>query len=245
MSERRTIGFDRELRLEWLDAAAARAAVGATPADARVYLNEHLADALGGEGRSGNRGKTVTVLCRIWVNVPHRCEQIQANAVGLLGVVEPEERVALHWAMAMSAYPFFGEVAAVVGRLLDLQGDVERQAVIRRVVETWGDRPAVSRACRAVWTSMTGWGVLSETDRRGRYRRRTTLRHVSPAVAGLLCEVANGGTDPSRMGPRETVVGPALFPFDVSNTPNARSVKARQVEVSLRASSSRPTIHRH
>lgn len=244
MSERRTIGFDRELRLEWLDSTAARAAAGATPAEATAYLNEHLADALGGTGRSGNRGKTVTVLCRIWVNVPRRSEQVRTKAISLLAVVEPEERLALHWAMAMSVYPFFGEVASVIGRLLDLQGDVERQAVIRRVVESWGDRPAVSRACRAVWTSMTSWGVLKETDRRGRYTRRTPLRHLPPALVGLLREVASGEMDPSRGVSREAQALPGLFPFDMSNPPNVRSDKRGHFDVSLRTGTSRTSLHR-
>lgn len=206
MIERRTIGIDRELRLAWLDAAAARAAAGDSIQDARAHLNQLLQGVLGGTKHSGNRGKTVTVLLRIWVNVPDGCEHHRTRAVGLLGSVDTEERLALHWAMAMATYPFFRDTVHVIGRLLDLQGDAERGPVVKRMVENWGDRPTVSRACRAVWGSVVNWGVLVEAGKRGRYKRRTPLR-VSPEVAGLLVGAAGTGVSSGSQN--------ALFPFDV------------------------------
>lgn len=213
MSERRVIGFDRELRLEWLDAVASRAAAGDTPDTVRPWLNDYLADTLGGKGRSGNRGKTVTVLTRIWVNVPSRCVPLRNRALGLLTAGDASDRLALHWAMAGAVYPFFAEVVTVVGRLLALQGEVERQAVIRRVVETWGDRPAVSRGCRAVWTSVIGWGVLEEGSRRGLYTRRSAPRRPSATVQGLLFDAFTINTERPQAPLRDAVLPPELFPF--------------------------------
>lgn len=224
MSERRVIGFDRELRLEWLDAVASRAAAGDTPETVRPWLNEHLADALGGKGRSGNRGKTVTVLTRIWVNVPSRCVPLRNRALSLLTAGDASDRLALHWAMASAVYPFFAEVVTVVGRLLALQGEVERQAVIRRVVETWGDRPAVSRGCRAVWTSVKGWGVLDEGSKRGLYTRRAAPLRPSPAVQGLLFDALTINAERPLVPLRDAVLPPGLFPFAASATSQTAAV---------------------
>lgn len=221
MSERRVIGFDRELRLEWLDAVASRAAAGDAPEVVRPWLDEHLADVLGGKGRSGNRGKTVTVLTRIWVNVPPRCLPLRNKAVGLLAAGDATDRLALHWAMASAVYPFFADVVTVMGRLLALQGEVERQAVIRRVVEAWGDRPAVSRGCRAVWHSVKGWGVLDEGSKRGLYTRRSGLPKPSPAVQGLLFDALTINAERPKAPLRDALLPPGLFPFAASVTSQA------------------------
>jgi len=236
MSERRVIGFDRELRLEWLDGVASRAAAGDAPEVVRPWLDEHLADVLGGKGRSGNRGKTVTVLTRIWVNVPPRCLPLRNKAVGLLGAGDATDRLALHWAMASAVYPFFADVVTVMGRLLALQGEVERQAVIRRVVEAWGDRPAVSRGCRAVWHSVKGWGVLDEASKRGLYTRRSGLPKPSPSVLELLFEALTINAERPQAPLRDAVLPPGLFPFSASVSSRAAApplVTARTIRAGL------------
>lgn len=215
MNARRVIGFDRELRLEWLDAVAARVAAGDAPEQVRVWLDDYLADALGGRGGGGNRGKTITVLGRIWSNVPAPCRELRDRAITTLGAVSSQERIAVHWALATAVYPFFGDVTTAVGRLLALQGDVERHAVLKRLTGSWGDRPAVSRACRAIWSSLIRWGVMKETERRGRYRPLDQKIPVSAEPTTLLIEsVVQSG---ERRSPSLSAKSswPGLFPFEL------------------------------
>lgn len=166
----------------------------------------------------------MTVLTRIWVNVPSRCVPLRNRALGLLTAGDASDRLALHWAMASAVYPFFAEVVTVVGRLLALQGEVERQAVIRRVVETWGDRPAVSRGCRAVWTSVKGWGVLDEGSKRGLYTRRAAPLRPSPAVQGLLFDALTINAERPQAPLRDAALPPGLFPFAASATSQIAAV---------------------
>jgi hypothetical protein len=212
MTVRRVIGFDRELRLEWLDAVAARAVTGDTPKAARNWLDTYLADRLGGQGRSGHRGKTVTVLARIWVNVPPHCLELRDRALQILEEGDASDRLGLHWAMAAAVYPFFADVVNVVGRLLALQGEVERRVVIGRVVESWGDRAAVSRGSRAVWSSVVAWGVLGEGRKRGIYTKRPVPLEVSAPVRGVLLD-AFGKPDLARNVKQRPASAPGLFPF--------------------------------
>lgn len=212
MSPRRVIGFDRELKLEWLDAVASRAAAGEPPERVRVWLDDHLSDLLGGSGKGGHRGKTITVLTRIWANVPRECVEVRDRAIRLLGDGDSTDRLGLHWSMAMAVYPFFAEVVGVIGRLLVLQGEVDRQAVVRRMLESWGDRPAVSRGCRAVWTSITSWGVLAEGARRGRYTPLPFPREVSPQVGTVLSDALAIAGIRARVSPFDPEYA-FLFPF--------------------------------
>lgn len=216
MSQRRVIGFDRELKLEWLDAVASRAAAGEPPEQVRAWLDDHLSDLLGGSGKGGHRGKTVTVLTRIWANVPRECVEVRDRAVKLLDVGDATDRLGLHWSMAMAVYPFFAEVVGVIGRLLVLQGEVDRQAVVRRMLEAWGDRPAVSRGCRAVWTSIIGWGVLAEGGKRGRYTRLSSQLNVSREVGNVLADALVISGSPMRHSTPLAEL-PALFPFSRSD----------------------------
>ena len=210
MSQRRVIGFDRELKLEWLDAVASRAAAGEPPV--RVWLDDHLSDLLGGTGKGGHRGKTVTVLTRIWANVPSECVEVRDRAVKLLNGGDATDRLGLHWSMAIAVYPFFAEVVGVIGRLLVLQGEVDRQAVVRRMLESWGDRPAVSRGSRAVWTSIIGWGVLAEGARRGRYTRLASRLTVSREVGAVMVDALALSGNLTRQSLPDADL-PALFPF--------------------------------
>ena len=68
---RRIIGFDRRIRLEWLDAAADGAAAGLAPADLRSSLVRRLEGEVAGGGTPHQaRGKTATVLLHVWARVP-------------------------------------------------------------------------------------------------------------------------------------------------------------------------------
>ena len=82
-----------------------------------------------------------------------------------------KERIAVHWGMAMAAYPFWGAVAAHTGRLLLLQGTAAAVHVQRRVKEDYGERETASRAARRVLRSFIDWDVLNETYDKGIYNQ--------------------------------------------------------------------------
>jgi len=146
--ERTTIGFDRRIDIEWLDAAAGRVGAGQSSADVREFLWGLLDGVVGGDTVHSARGKTLTVLMRIWVTVPSIAEPLRAAAIKRIPLASSEERLAIHWAMSVACYPFFAEVAGHVGKLLALNGQANLSQIVRRMTETWGDRstPRVSNS---------------------------------------------------------------------------------------------------
>ena len=66
----KTVGFDRELKLKWLDATADLLLEGLTGKDILARLNAILDGELSDGGTRGAKGKTITVLLHIWVKVP-------------------------------------------------------------------------------------------------------------------------------------------------------------------------------
>lgn len=223
MSRRSRIGFDRKLELEWLDVTAAKAAEGMTPEELRDYLLSHLDRlAFGNEATGSARAKTVRVLLRIWGKVEPELESLHARALQILPQVEPQKRLALHWAMTIAAYPFFTDHAAAVGRLLQLQETVITPQIQRRIAEQWGERSTVFRTSRHVMRTMIGWGVLADAGK-GLYGRGAERQTIEGALAQLLVEAVLLDSENESLPLDQAASHPALFPFHVQiNAHNLR-----------------------
>jgi hypothetical protein len=227
--ERTTIGFDRRIDIEWLDAAAGRIAADHSPAEVREFLWSLLEGVVGGDTVHSARGKTLTVLMRIWVTVPPNAEPLRATAIKRIRLASSEERLAMHWAMSVACYPFFAEVAAHVGKLLALNAHANLSQIVRRMTETWGDRSTLPRAIQRVLRSMVQWGALRESGEKGIFMQPARLIVLSEGPAELLVWavlVSHG----SGMGLTQATSHSALFPFDVRlNSSSAR--KSDQLRV--------------
>ena len=213
MNEARKIRFDRRIDIEWLDTTAALVADNADGCHIRSSLFEMLGATLSGGRKQGTACyKTASILYRTWVSVPREIEGLQKRASKVFPTLDSNERLALHWAMLLANYPFFGDVARHAGRLLALQGNCSLSQITRRIQETWGDRSTANRAVRRIVRSMVQWNAIADTQVRGVYTRapeRVAL-HEDPAkllLEGLL-------RDRSRPLPLGTLDHqPAIFPF--------------------------------
>ena len=185
------VGFDRKIRASWLDATVRLAAEGLSPSVIRDRLNEALDGQVSGEGPHSARGKTTTVLFRVWVTVPDRVVPLRDDALAVVGGDIASDLRPLHWGMCLTTYPFFRDAAAITGRLLSLQGSVALAMVTRRLVERLGARSTVLRASQRVVRSMVEWDALTETKRRGFFRSGPAIvvRQGGPC-AGWLLEAA-------------------------------------------------------
>ena len=81
MNRRQTIGFDRRIALDWLEATASRVAAGDSLEDLRAGMWQYLEGKVSGDKFNSDRGKTMTVLSRIWGKVPPAVDPLQTRAV--------------------------------------------------------------------------------------------------------------------------------------------------------------------
>jgi hypothetical protein len=213
-SERRTIGLDRPIHIEWLDAVAGRLAGGASAKEARDYAWHLLEGVVAGKTAQSARGKTLTVLSRVWLTVPTAAEALRDSAVPLVGRASADERLAIHWAMMSAAYPFFVDIAANVGKFIGLNGEFSLSQLTRRLIDVWGDRSTLRPAAQRIVRSMVQWGVLRDAKRPGQYLPLQKRIVVSAGVAELLVE---GLLIASHRGMplKQLLTHPAAFPFDV------------------------------
>lgn len=210
---RKLLGFDQRVRLEWLEAAAGHAAGGKSYDEMREALLDLLEGVVGGRRYASARSKTVTVLCRVWGGVVSGADALRDRVIEALSRVDASERVALHWAMSMAAYPFFFDVATIVGRLLELQDEAPMAHIVRRTVELWGDREKARGAAQKVVRSMTDWGCLVEPSK-GVYRRAQQLC-VRGELASIFAEALIFAGEQSAVPLPQLLRHPAAFPFQL------------------------------
>ena len=213
-TKRRTIGFDRKIQLDWLDATADWAAQGLSIADVRTRLEQLLEGKVAGDGPHSARGKTMTVLLHIWVRVPDTLVPLRDDGLTLLRDRSGQERLPLHWGMCVATYALFRDVAATTGRLLRLQGTAALSQITRRMTETWGDRSTIVRATQRVIRSMVLWEALRETQERGVFAAGPPIEISRGDKLGpWMIEAAIAGSDHEGRPLRSLLTSSFFFPF--------------------------------
>jgi len=203
------IGFDRLIRLRWLDRAALLAA---ELRDADALHQAMLAQLAGELPGADARRKTANVLTRIWWRVPDEHIPLRDEALAQIKACTPEERLLFHWGMCLLAYPIFRDVAATVGRLSRLQGTFRQAQVVSRISAEWGNRSTLDTAVPRIERSFVDWGVLVMAEEKGIYRagkQITVARRES--ASWLLATVRQSRA--SELPVTDLVRAPDLFAF--------------------------------
>ena len=217
------IGFDRRIRLTWLDQSAETAGeilreigVGkgapsaALPAF-RAAMNRAMAEEI--RGRDARR-KTINVLTRIWLLVPESHRTLRDEALCLWSRVPDAGRLWLHWGLTLLAYPFFRDVAATVGRLLRAQDRFTLAQVMREITARWGERTTLNYVVPRVIYSLVDWGVLEAMEsERGIYQGTSARVSPHPELPIWLIEAVLRASPGEALPVYPLLHLPALFPF--------------------------------
>jgi len=205
------MGFDRKIKLAWLDAVAWQANSMNELKGIRHFLEEYLKSEIKG---SKVRKHTITVLTKIWVRVDENHVDLQRQALEMLPTCDQATRCCLHWGMTLLAYPFFRDIAFAVGKLQSLQNTVSQKQIARRAVERWGDIEAVRISCSRAIRSMVEWGLLLDTEELGLYSPAPKLKLPQQAQLWLL-EALFKSEEASLMTVAQLMKLPSAFPFEI------------------------------
>jgi len=211
------VGISQRIRLEWLEQTANLVLAG----NDKCSINNALQDLLknevsvGGEADRGSREKIITILMKVWLNIPPGLEAFRIDGLKLLRSLPPRNRVVVHWGMVMAVYPFWGSVAGQVGRLLRLQESFTISQIQRRLREQFGERETVFRAARRVIRSFVDWKVLRKTEAKGIYKQGEVIKISEPRLAAWLIE-AHFYANPERKSTLSSLINsPMLFPINL------------------------------
>jgi hypothetical protein len=220
--------------MEWLELAARLVTETKDMDTIRSVLNTSLQEKLFGnrETPRGSIEKTVTILLQIWANVPRELALLRDTGMELLQELPSGEHLPIHWGMSMAAYPFFASVAAVVGRLLKLQGTATAAQVQRRLREQYGERETVSRSVRHVLRTFFDWQVLGEGGSEGLYISRGFRTVARPEVEAWMIEAFLHANPQGSHPLKEVLLSPCFFPFRFDREAGGhRIAKSGRIEV--------------
>jgi hypothetical protein len=212
-SKKVTIGFDRYIEKQWIDQTAKWVVQGKPRAELHTLIDDYLSPFIKGET---SLRKTKNVLFGCWVNKSEKNKAYKQQATELWKQVKPEERLIIHWGLAIANYPYFASVVRQIGRLNRLQGDIHSKELQKRVVELHGDTESVRRAASRLLQSLTQWGVLEQLNT-STFDVKSGLISTDKkllswlSISLLLC------SDRRRLGVAEIYSDPAFFPFVIDN----------------------------
>ena len=204
------VGLDRPLKLEWLDTLALKFRDENDVRALREFLHAYLTQE---RPNRESRRKNITVLLKIWVHLPKENCKMKDRALRMIAEAKAVDRICIHWGMTLMAYPFFRDIASVIGKSLSLQGEVSLPQIQRRMVELWGDRSTVNIATRKIVRMMAEWQVLEEASTRHYIQpeRIVVSRELALWFVEALLRAANSQTVPFD----SLNLIPCAFPFKI------------------------------
>lgn len=203
--------MDRALRPEWLDTAFRFARSGKPLDEARSLLEIALRDEVENQVA---RGKTRTVLAHVWLDPPAAAEPLIRWAIDNASA---DEMPAWHLGALLATYPFFGSTCALIGREINLHGEVSTTPLRARVKARWGDRSTVDRGvARLVWT-LRAFGVLTGSRGQALSKMGKPLP-VDAQVFPWLVHALLLTRGIREIDAREVRKAPELFMFDLPST---------------------------
>lgn len=201
-----SIAFDRFIRLEWIAQALKVRSGQITVDDLEEYLD------LAGLGKEA-RVKLKTKLKVLCLEPRPNFENFLSRGIQITG---PSPSMAdvlpFAWGAAITNYPFFAQVAELVGRLSSIQGDCATAEVHRRMSEKYGERHNVKVATRAVIQTLVDWSVVirHEDEKRLTPASKITVENLESVMWLIEALVRHAGKPLSLQGINST---PMIFPF--------------------------------
>ena len=111
--------------------------------------------------------KTASLLRHLWL-VDDAFSPLRERALQMQNQVE--NRAILHFGLAMNVFPFFRDLCAAAGRLMQLQGACQGKEVTRRLLEKYSNPTTVERAVQRSFLTLVDWGLLKTLQKKGSFQ---------------------------------------------------------------------------
>jgi hypothetical protein len=206
------IGFNRNIYLPWLDAAAAFCAETDDPAKIRARLEPVVGQDL--EGVEARR-KTIDILINIWLKSGDVAPDLRADAVAWFQAAPVTgDRLWLHYGLTLLYYPFFRQCIVAIGQFSHHENTITTRMVKQRLVAERGHLGSLDRAVERVVASLRNWGILTESDQRYAYiPKRQAFSASSADLEAWLLACALHAHPAEELPFADLLHLPELFPF--------------------------------
>jgi hypothetical protein len=208
----KNIGFNHNIRLAWLDAAAAFCAETDNLGEVRARLEPIVGQDIAGRVW---RRKAIDVLINIWGKSGENTSGLRQEAIAYFQATPVlPDRLWLHYGLTLLCYPFFRETAAVIGQLTRLEEVITQARVKQRMISERGPLGSLDKAVERVIFSLRNWGILTDSDRRYTYvPQRQGLSASRPELEAWLLACALHAHPAEELPFTDLIRLPELFPF--------------------------------
>lgn len=186
MSAGGSIGMvlDRALNVDLLDVALRVATEHGEAANARQLLTVALRDFVTPQEAEN---KTRKVLTRVWLVPPTNAQRM--IRWGIDHQHQMTDRRALHFGALLATFPFFGSIAAAIGRQIHLDGVADRRSLRAFARTTFGEREFIDAGASKSLATMRKLGVV-DGPRDGPFRVADRLAVPAAFSSWLLHALA-------------------------------------------------------
>ena len=221
------IGFDRQLKNEWLNKIAFLVSDGNSSEEIKTKFRNTFEDQTSDALR-----KTLNLLMGIWATVPEEIIPLRNSAITLFLNADDQEKKVIHYYLAIANYPFFYDVCLLAGRSLRLSETIQTKQIITKIQEKWGDRSTTIRAVQRSIKTIEEWGWL-KSGKQGEFFQETnkSIFFIPEKLQGFIANCILFGALRSSMLIEEIVGNPCNFPFQIQlNVMNLKQIDGLLVE---------------
>lgn len=211
------IGFNRNIKREWLDATAAFC----VEMDDLAAIRQRLEPIIRQEISSAtNIRKSIDILLNIWFKYEDKHARFRQLALDFFqNTTLLTDRLWLHYGMTMLTYPFFCQAVTAIGQLSRYEETIETTAVREKLFSEIGELGSIREAAARVVFSLRDWGILTDATARNAYiPKYRVLTASSIELESWLLACALEAHSIEQLPFADLLHLPALFPFQFSIT---------------------------
>ena len=208
----KNIGFNRNVKLDWLDAAA----VFSTETSDRTEIRQRL-DVVLSEDRTGvdAKRKTIDILINIWIKNGEENPSLLKFALDYYkGTVNPSDRLWLHYGLIIVYYGFFRDCAAIIGQLSKHGELITNTKIKKKLISQRGHLGSLERSVERITSSLRDWGLLIDSEKRNAYLAQYRLIETDNLELQAWLLSCSLKANQAHQIPYEDLLRlPELFPF--------------------------------
>ncbi|NSW90674.1 MAG: hypothetical protein HPY74_08375 [Firmicutes bacterium] len=155
----KAVVFARPIRQEWLDKTVEMLLNSQNRDEIKKSLNVYLANYI---KSSTNIRKTREILMNIWVDIDDNNRAFRDKSLEVYKNSIQSDRLAIHWAMLLLAFPIFRDLCTIIGKLTDMQEEITLSQIKRRIFEIWGERSTLIYSVPKNIKTLRDCGVLEQ-----------------------------------------------------------------------------------
>lgn len=161
----KAVGLSRNVKMAWLNKAAALYGENLTEEQYKAAMNEYLSFEI---SSPTNLRKTREILMRLWFySDDENVSENRAEAYELLQKYEDYD-VAIHWCILLLVYPVFADLCKLTGRIAEFNDVVVLKQLKQKLYDEWGERSTLYHSTDKIMATMKDFGAIN-AEKRGVY----------------------------------------------------------------------------